>query len=678
MANRGYMRGALPQTQQFFAEISSQFVPASSNGGIIPTARINTTSASTVKAAAVAIDAHMIQAVNGITAGALGAMVEGEQPAVVVTTNIRAKMQSHIVTNQTMAPLAPPQSAEEAQYGASQPIIQVVGSNLLKCNFGGGYAQTSSVQFGSNPHQGSESITSPLLQFGTRSTTKIPKSIQIATAVSASFAAVARSVDEMSNRASEGHQQLVMDQEMETERHRPETKRRELRELLTAGTVSPTTSPSIAPTRVPTAPTRAPTFSPTTRPSLSRTPSFRPSTEPSHIPSASPTNVIPIPAYYVTLPLTGNKHYNLTQYRLSKGSKGLSNYSIPACSLYLDGKYVPCGACNITSFTMVNVTYGCYDITVLCPVATTSTIARRLERMDDGVDIYHRNSGGTMDVGGPLEEDEMDVFVDGSGLNSHSYLTGDMLGYRQQLSNPTEEQGGRNDGNGEQPFFSGNNQLVQVLNDTNTSSLTDHLSRIYRQLRNSGGGGSGGSSSSQKSNRAIHDDLITNTFNSSKLDDQRDDAPKSDDTYTLKTSTRATEFGALSEAIVAELQTVLSLNFSQIDLAKAAPVLAFVVCLTAVWLLGSLFFLQWDKSDRHRLVYLRDYHVKAAYKMIKEDILQGGTGVIDGGDAASLGAVTLHEQINRTLDILKTSFSPKQFFKPHKRNTIYAGTNNLL
>ena len=661
------MRGALPQTQQFFAEISSQFVPASSNGGIIPTARINTTSASTVKAAAVAIDAHMIQAVNGITAGALGAMVEGEQPAVVVTTNIRAKMQSHIVTNQTMAPLAPPQSAEEAQYGASQPIIQVVGSNLLKCNFGGGYAQTSSVQFGSNPHQGSESITSPLLQFGTRSTTKIPKSIQIATAVSASFAAVARSVDEMSNRASEGHQQLVMDQEMETERHRPETKRRELRELLTAGTVSPTTSPSIAPTRVPTAPTRAPTFSPTTRPSLSRTPSFRPSTEPSHIPSASPTNVIPIPAYYVTLPLTGNKHYNLTQYRLSKGSKGLSNYSIPACSLYLDGKYVPCGACNITSFTMVNVTYGCYDITVLCPVATPSAATARRLWMDDGPGDYHPNGVGTLDVGGPLEEDEMDVFIDGSGLNSHSFLTGDMLGYR-QLSDASAESSSS--------FISGDtNGQMQGLKDMNVSLLmSQHLSNIYRQLR--GGGGTGAGKVGSKIS-AAHDDLITNTFNTTTTDDHSDDAPKEDDTYTINTDIQMNQFGSFADAIVAELQTVLSLDLSKIDLAKAAPVLAFVVCLTAVWLLGSLFFLRWDKSDRHRLVYLREYHVKAAYKLIKEDIHNGGTGVVEASDIKKMvvgGAMDLQQQINRTLDTLKMSFSPKQFFNPRRSNTIYAGT----
>ena len=136
------------------------------------------------------------------------------------------------------------------------------------------------------------------------------------------------------------------------------------------------------------------------------------------------------------------------------------------------------------------------------------------------------------------------------------------------------------------------------------------------------------------------------------------------------------EFGALSEAIVAELASVLSVNIARIDLAKAAPVLAFVGLLTGLWLLGSMFFLRWDKSDRHRLVYLREYHVKAAYKMIKEDILQGGTGVIDGGDAASLGVTTLHEQINRTLDILKTSISPKHFFNPHKRNAIHAGTDD--
>ena len=657
MANKGYMRGALPQTQQFYAEISSQFIPASSSGGNLPSAATNTSSASAAKAAA-ALDAHVSQAVNGITTGALSAMVEGEKPAVVVTTNIRAKMESQTLTNKTVAPLAPPQSEEEIQYHAPQPVIQVVGSNLLKCNFGGGHAQTSSVQFGSNPHQGSESITSPLLQFGSRSTTKIPKSVQIAKSVSASFAAVARAIDEASTR---GNGEM---------RRRPETKRRELREL-TSGAVSPTYSPtmapSVAPTRVPTAPSHAPTISPTARPSLSRAPSLRPSPEPSRIPTASPTNVVPIPAYYVTLPLTGNKHYNVTQYRLSKGSKGLSNYSIPACSLYLDGKYVPCGACNITSFTMVNVTYGCYDITVLCPVATPSAATARRLGMDDGPDDYHPNGVGTLDVGGPLEEDEMDVFIDGSGLNSHSFLTGDMLGYR-QLSDASAESS--------YSFISGDtNGQMQGLKDMNVSLLmSQHLSNIYRQLR--GGGGTGAGKVGSKIS-AAHDDLITNTFNTTTTDDHSDDAPKEDDTYTINTDIQMNQFGSFADAIVAELQTVLSLDLSKIDLAKAAPVLAFVVCLTAVWLLGSLFFLRWDKSDRHRLVYLREYHVKAAYKLIKEDIHNGGTGVVEASDIKKMvvgGAMDLQQQINRTLDTLKMSFSPKQFFNPRRSNTIYAGT----
>ena len=651
MATKGYMRGALPQTQQFYAEVSSQFVLASANGGVIPSFAANATTTSkvtTASAAAVAIDSHVSQAVNGITTGALSAMVEGEQPAFVVTTNIRAKMQNQIVTNHTMAPFVPPPSAEEAQYHAPQPVIQVVGSNLLKCNFGGGYAQTASVQFGSNPHEGSTSITSPLLQFATRSTTKTPKSIQIATAVSASFAAVARGSEEATSTQHRQHQRVV-DQRMESKSHRPEAKGSELRELTSGAVSSGAVSPSYAPTRVPTAPSHAPTISPTARPSLSRAPSLRPSPEPSRIPTASPTNVVLIPAYYVTLPLIGNKHYNLTQYRLSKGIRTLSNYSIPACSLYLGGKYVPCGACNITSFTMVNVTYGCYDITVLCPVATPSAATARRLWMDDGPGDYHPNGVGTLDVGGPLEEDEMDVSVGGSGYD-FSYE------------------------------HSSDKRVMLGLTETDMSPLSNHLSEIYRQLYSVGAGvgvrtAVGGGSSSRNG----HDDLIRNTFNTTTTDDHSDDAPKSDDTLPIRNKFNVNEFGAFAENIFAELQTVLGLNFSQIDLAKAAPVLAFVAALTGVWLLGSLFFLRWDKSDRHRLVYLREYQVKAAYKLIKEDIHKGGTGVINWDDPSlAVGTASLHEQINHTLDTLKMSFSPKQFFNPHKRNSIYAGTHAQL
>ena len=680
MSSKGYMRGAQTQTQQFYAEISSQFVPASSGGGLLPSAIVNSTTTTSAAAAAAVLDAHVSRAINGITNGALSAMVEGQQPTNVVTTNVCATMQSQIVTNKTMAPFVPPQSPEQEQYGAPQPVIQVVGSNLLKCNFGGGYAQTSTAQFGSNPHQDSASITSPLLQFGTRSTTQIPISIQVVTAVSASFAAAAR--------VNKQHRhQYMVDQQVESEsRRRLEAERRKL-QVLTAVTTkpsySPTVVPSIATTRAPT--TRAPS-APTASPSLGGVPSIHPSfatpkrpspeptqlptpapkptvaptaaptsspstapsrvptttSKPTSIPTASPTNVVLIPAYYVTLPLIGNKHYNLTQYRLSKGSKGLSNYSIPTCSLYSGGKYVSCGSCNITSFTMVNVTYGCYDITYLCPESTPSTTTRRLGMDDDGPGSYRGNGGGTLDVGGPLEEDEMDMSVDGYDFNAA--LISD-YGAIKGLASDTAEY--------------------------NHQQQHQHLLMIYRQLR-----GTGGRSGSGRTGNTIgtHDDLILNTFNSSHADDQTDDAPKDDDgTFTLNTNVNVNEFGALTDAIAAEI--VMVLQPPHIDLSKAAPVLAFVGCMVGVWLLGSLFFLRWDKSDRHRLVYLREYRVLAAYRKIKEDVHKGGSGVIDDAEFAGLilGAKTLHEQINRTLDTLKTSFSPQEFFNTHKRHAIYAG-----
>ena len=337
---------------------------------------------------------------------------------------------------------------------------------------------------------------------------------------------------------------------------------------------------------------------------------------------------------------------------------------------------------------MVNVTYGCYDITVLCPVATASTTARRLEMDDDGPGDYHRNGGGTLDVGGPLEEDEMDVdmSIDGSGLDqsSHSYLGGDMVVYRQELSNASTET--------RDPLLSGNTSWpMQGLKDMNMSLLlSEHLSEIYRQLNSGnidernrqlkGGGGVGGKKLGQHTGNNAYDDLISNTFNTSATDDHSDDAPKEDDTFTVNTDVQVNQFGSIAAAVEEELKSVLSLNLSTIDLAKAAPVLAFVGCMVGIWLLGSLFFLRWDKSDRHRLVYLREYHVKAAYKLIKEDIHKGGTGVIDTGDIRKMvigGAMDLQQQINRTLDVLKTSISPSHFFNPYKRNAIYAGTNGL-
>ena len=45
-------------------------------------------------------------------------------------------------------------------------------------------------------------------------------------------------------------------------------------------------------------------------------------------------------------------------------------------------KYVSCSSCNITSVTTWNVTYGCYEISKICPATTTN--ARKMWYLKGG------------------------------------------------------------------------------------------------------------------------------------------------------------------------------------------------------------------------------------------------------------------------------------------------------
>ena len=89
-----------------------------------------------------------------------------------------------------------------------------------------------------------------------------------------------------------------------------------------------------------------------------------------------------VPVYSVTLQFSGAQNFNFSA-ALNYSSKGhsKSNFTLPACKFYNGVAYVPCKGCNISSYTNYNVTYGCFDITQLCP----STNVRRNLFEDDSV-----------------------------------------------------------------------------------------------------------------------------------------------------------------------------------------------------------------------------------------------------------------------------------------------------
>ena len=82
-----------------------------------------------------------------------------------------------------------------------------------------------------------------------------------------------------------------------------------------------------------------------------------------------------VPAYYIALQFSAMQNFNFSAIssNSSATSKGKSNFTLPACTLYNGMAYVPCKGCNISSFTNFNVTYSCFDSTQLCP----STSVRR-------------------------------------------------------------------------------------------------------------------------------------------------------------------------------------------------------------------------------------------------------------------------------------------------------------
>jgi hypothetical protein len=90
----------------------------------------------------------------------------------------------------------------------------------------------------------------------------------------------------------------------------------------------------------------------------------------------SSTNVTVAPAYFIVLQFSSRQALNFSDF-----GNVLANQTLPACSFYDGSGYVSCSGCNISSYTEYNVTYGCYDTSVLCSDGGSSS-SRRLGEDD--------------------------------------------------------------------------------------------------------------------------------------------------------------------------------------------------------------------------------------------------------------------------------------------------------
>jgi hypothetical protein len=92
-------------------------------------------------------------------------------------------------------------------------------------------------------------------------------------------------------------------------------------------------------------------------------------------------NLLATPIYYITLQYSAKQNMNFSQDLTKKPKRGTkSNFSLPKCQINTGTAYIDCYKCNVSSYTNTNVTYGCFDITQLCPPGSSlakKAVARR-------------------------------------------------------------------------------------------------------------------------------------------------------------------------------------------------------------------------------------------------------------------------------------------------------------
>ena len=112
-----------------------------------------------------------------------------------------------------------------------------------------------------------------------------------------------------------------------------------------------------------------------------------------------------VPAYYIALQFSSKQQFNFSAIssNTTATTRGKSNFTLPACTLYNGNAYVSCKGCNISSYTDFNVTYGCYDITQLCP---STTIKRSLKHSD------HESTGNLIEETDEDEDQELGESTD--------------------------------------------------------------------------------------------------------------------------------------------------------------------------------------------------------------------------------------------------------------------------
>lgn len=345
MANQGYLKGAKPSTAQFVTQTASAFVvaappppPARQKGGNSKKKGpfLTTEYRRALAAQAASADA----AVASLAKGVGSTLVGGQAPVPLVTDNIRMSVNNALGSSLQNKSLAPPQTDAEAAYGSISPNIALPPSGLNSCpGMHKGYAALSMMQWGTNPYGGSQggaTVGSPLIKFGS----SLPPSNKKAGA--------RRLLDEY-DQSLGGRVMDSYEYDMEIERQLDEEQGRNL---------------------------------------ISEKETMR-----YHYYRDRAHRDELVPIYYISLQYSQKKNLNFTALRYAEKGGKKANVTLPFCTLYDSsvGRYVPCNHCNVSSYTEYNVTFGCYDITQLCPKVNGKK-ARRLDILKDRASTHYFNS----------------------------------------------------------------------------------------------------------------------------------------------------------------------------------------------------------------------------------------------------------------------------------------------
>jgi len=271
-------------------------------------------------------------------------------------------------------------------------------------------------------------------------------------------------------------------------------------------------------------------------------------------------NLLATPVYYITLQYSARQNMNFSQDLTKKPKRGSkSNFSLPKCQINTGTEYIDCHKCNVSSYTNTNVTYGCFDITQLCPPGSAlakKAVARRHLTVAEYSD-YERVLEREFEAEEVTLQDRDRMLFDGEW----------------QTRLPTES---------EMVFREEEDRFSRTIDQRRFLTGDDAGKGDDDTVNNAKNGGAGAAASSAISN-----------------------------------------FGALLAAILAQLAATLSSNPFALDPSKSVPILTFISILGFVLVGGFTLFLRWDVYDHNYEIYLKDAHSQARRQQAAENLKKG-------------------------------------------------------